>query len=48
MQKIHFEGRGICGVYTRDVAMTKAELVLEAARQAGHPLQCVTEPVGPD
>jgi ATP-dependent Clp protease adaptor protein ClpS len=29
----------------RDVAATKVEQVQEAARQAGHPLQCVSEPV---
>ncbi|MBI5258675.1 MAG: ATP-dependent Clp protease adapter ClpS [Burkholderiales bacterium] len=43
MLKIHHEGRGVCGVYTRDVAATKVELVLAAARRAGHPLQCIME-----
>jgi len=43
MLKIHHEGRGICGVYTKDVAATKVELVLAAARRAGHPLQCILE-----
>ena len=45
MLKIHLDGRGVCGVYSRDVAATKVEQVQEAARQAGHPLQCVYEPV---
>ena len=45
MLKIHLEGKGVCGVYTRDVALTKVELVLQTARQAGHPLQCLSEPV---
>ncbi len=45
MLKIHVEGRGICGVFTRDVATTKVEQVLQAARHAGHPLQCLSEPV---
>lgn len=45
MLKIHLDGKGICGVYSRDVAATKVEQVQEAARQAGHPLQCVSEPV---
>lgn len=45
MLKIHLEGRGICGVFTRDVANTKVELVLQGARHAGHPLQCLAEPV---
>jgi ATP-dependent Clp protease adaptor protein ClpS len=45
MLKIHLDGKGICGVYSRDVAATKVEQVQEAARQAGHPLQCLCEPV---
>ncbi len=44
MLKIHHEGRGVCGVFSKDVAATKVELVLDAARRAGHPLQCVMEP----
>jgi len=43
MLKIHHEGRGVCGVFTKDVAATKVELVLSAARRAGHPLQCIME-----
>ena len=43
MLKIHHEGRGVCGVYTKDVAATKVELVLGAARRDGHPLQCIME-----
>ena len=43
MLKIHHEGRGVCGVYTKDVAATKVELVLAAAHRAGHPLQCIME-----
>ena len=45
MLKIHLDGKGVCGVYTRDVAATKVEQVLDAAHKAGHPLQCVCEPV---
>jgi len=45
MLKIHLDGRGVCGVYTRDIAATKADQVLEAAYRAGHPLKCVSEPV---
>ena len=45
MLKIHLDGKGVCGVYSRDVAQSKVEQVLDAARQAGHPLQCVCEPV---
>ena len=45
MLKIHLDGKAVCGVYSRDVATTKVEQVQSAARQAGHPLQCVCEPV---
>ena len=43
MLKIHHEGRGVCGVFSKDVAATKVELVLAAARRDGHPLQCIME-----
>jgi len=45
MLKIHLDGRGVCGVYSRDVAATKVEQVLQAAQKAGHPLQAMFEPV---
>jgi len=45
MLKIHLDGKGICGVYPRDIASTKVDQVQDAARQAGHPLQCLSEPV---
>ena len=47
MLKIHLDGKGVCGVFTKDVAATKVDQVLGAAQQAGHPLQCVSEPIGP-
>ena len=43
MLKVHHEGRGVCGVYPKDVAATKVELVLAAARRHQHPLQCTME-----
>lgn len=45
MYQVHTQGRGVCGVYPRDIAQTKTHQVMEAARQAGHPLQCVFEPI---
>jgi ATP-dependent Clp protease adaptor protein ClpS len=45
MLKIHLDGKGVCGVYSKDVAATKVHQVQDAARQAGHPLQCLSEPV---
>ena len=45
MLKIHMDGRGVCGVYSRDIAATKVDQVMQAAQQAGHPLQAVSEPI---
>ncbi len=45
MLTVHLDGKGVCGIYTRDVAETKAGHVIGAARQAGHPLLCTCEPV---
>jgi ATP-dependent Clp protease adaptor protein ClpS len=45
MLKIHLDGKGVCGVYSKDVAATKVDQVLDAARKSGHPLQCVSEPI---
>jgi ATP-dependent Clp protease adaptor protein ClpS len=43
MLKVHREGRGVCGVYPRDVAATKVEQVTSFSRHYQHPLQCVME-----
>ena len=43
MLKVHREGRGVCGVYPRDVAATKVEQVLNFARENQHPLACIME-----
>ena len=43
MLKVHTEGRGVCGVYPRDVAATKVEQVSSFARSNQHPLACVME-----
>ena len=45
MLNVHREGKGLCGTYPKDIALTKVELVLTHARKAGHPLQCVMEEV---
>jgi ATP-dependent Clp protease adaptor protein ClpS len=45
MLKIHLDGKAVCGVYSKDVAATKVDQVLEAANKAGHPLKCISEPV---
>ena len=43
MLKVHMEGRGVCGVYPRDIAATKVEQVSTFARENQHPLDCVME-----
>ena len=43
MLKVHHEGRGVCGVYPRDLAASKVEQVSSYSRQHQHPLQCVME-----
>ena len=43
MLKVHREGKGICGLFPRDIAATKVEQVCSFARQHQHPLQCVME-----
>ena len=43
MLSVHNKGVGICGVFTRDVADTKAHLVVDLARSHGHPLLCKIE-----
>jgi ATP-dependent Clp protease adaptor protein ClpS len=43
MLKVHNEGRGLCGVYPRDIAATKVEQVASFAREHQHPLACVME-----
>ena len=45
MLKVHRDGKGLCGVYPKDIASTKMELVLTHAAKAGHPLHCVMEEV---
>jgi ATP-dependent Clp protease adaptor protein ClpS len=43
MLEIHNRGSGVCGVYTLDVAETKSEQAVSAARVNDYPLQCVVE-----
>jgi ATP-dependent Clp protease adaptor protein ClpS len=43
MLKVHTEGKAVCGVYSRDVAETKAEQVNEFSREHHQPLLCHVE-----
>jgi len=44
MLSIHTEGKGVCGIYTQDVAETKAGIVNQYSRDHQHPLLCEIEP----
>jgi len=43
MLHVHTKGVGICGVFSKDVAETKVELVNNYARENQHPLMCAME-----
>ena len=43
MLTVHTEGKAVCGVFSRDVAETKADLVTDYARENQHPLMCQVE-----
>ena len=43
MLKVHTEGKGVCGVYSKDIAETKAAKVNKHARESQHPLLCSVE-----
>jgi ATP-dependent Clp protease adaptor protein ClpS len=39
MMQVHKSDRAVVGVYTRDIARTKAITAVEMARKAGYPLK---------
>jgi ATP-dependent Clp protease adaptor protein ClpS len=45
MLDVHKKGKGIVGVYSWDIAATKASQVHAAAREYEFPLRCIVEPV---
>jgi len=44
MLQVHTQGKGICGVFTHEIAETKVALVNEYARINDHPLLASMEP----
>jgi len=46
MLAVHTEGRAVCGIFTRDIAETKALQVNQYARESHHPLLCEIEKDG--
>ncbi len=43
MLHVHQKGKGVCGVFTREIAETKVALVNEYSRNSKHPLMCEME-----
>lgn len=43
MWRAHQSGVGLCGIYPRDVAETKVNVAIEAARENGFPLMLTIE-----
>ncbi|HOB62689.1 MAG TPA: ATP-dependent Clp protease adapter ClpS [Candidatus Competibacteraceae bacterium] len=43
MLHVHTRGRGVCGVFTREIAETKVAQVNEFAQRHQHPLLCTME-----
>ncbi|BCG64221.1 MAG: ATP-dependent Clp protease adapter ClpS [Methyloprofundus sp.] len=43
MLRVHTQGKGICGLFSKDVAETKVEIVNNYSREHQHPLMCAME-----
>lgn len=41
---VHHQGQGVAGIYSRDIAQTKASQVIKDARKKGFPLMAIAEP----
>ncbi|MEN3258974.1 ATP-dependent Clp protease adapter ClpS [Sodalis endosymbiont of Spalangia cameroni] len=41
--RVHYQGKAVCGIYTAEVAETKAVHVNRYARENEHPLLCTLE-----
>lgn len=43
MMEVHNKGQGVCGVYSYEIAESKAKKVELMAREQNHPLKCTIE-----
>jgi ATP-dependent Clp protease adaptor protein ClpS len=43
MLQVHEQGRGLAGVYTKDIAVTKQTEVMDLAKLNEHPLQVIIQ-----
>ena len=44
MMRVHKQGKGIAGVYSKEIAETKVSTTRMYATEAGYPLHAATEP----
>ncbi len=44
MMEVHVKGAGVCGIYSKEIAETKSQKVLNLAKANNHPLECTIEP----
>lgn len=44
MLEVHNKGRGVCGIYSYEIAETKSKKVEVLAKEQSHPLICTIEP----
>ena len=45
MMTVHTKGKGVCGIYTKEVAETKSNQINNFAKQNEHPLVSDIEPI---
>lgn len=45
MLQVHHQGKGVCGIYPKQIAEAKSELVHKRAQAEGFPLRCVIEEI---
>ncbi|MCK5898200.1 MAG: ATP-dependent Clp protease adapter ClpS [Methylococcales bacterium] len=43
MLEVHTDGKGVCGMFSKEIAETKVHLVNEYSREHNHPLLCSME-----
>ena len=48
MLAVHTQGKGVCGIFTRDIAETKAAQVNQYAKEHQHPLLAEIEALDDD
>ena len=48
MLAVHTKGKGVCGIYTKEVAETKSNQINSFAKQNEHPLVSDIEPIDED